>query len=433
MLKGAIFLGLFNISRTQEVVREAAVYEASDNPITDRRELKRLMLSVMDYMNTQNMGNLLNTENGNSRQAREKLRQAVSERLERMQIFGEYAARQVYEELVRYLWGYYVLDDLVNDREVSDIRVLEWNYVRYKKRGVRQKAEITFLDREDYLQFVSLLSVRHKKSLNDLNAITYFTDQTGNSRFILRINICTAYVCNQDSPILIIRKIPKEKYTIEQLIERKMLDRQLAAYLVERAKNAQGMIFTGKGASGKTTLLNTLLEHIDEGQSGVVIQENDELFISEKTDKDGKSYPSRDLAFLHTVQLAGEGKIEYTLEELTRNGLRMDLDYFVIGEIKGNEAAGFSMASYTGHKCWATVHGMNSYEGINKLADYIKQATGYSFTDCLKKLIGIEVVVFMRNFKVEEVTEIRGFDEKTGDLVKKCIYRDGRFVNDGQE
>lgn len=423
-------MGLFHVSKSSEMVREESYYDAAVGIMNDRKEKKRLMLAVMDYMNSQNQGNWLTGENCHTLKAKGKIRQAVEERLEKMQITNEFVLRQVYEELIRYLWGYYVLDELVNDREVSDIRVLNWNYVRYKKRGVRKKAEVTFIDREDYLQFVSMLAARNKKSLNDLNAVTYFTDQTGNSKFILRINICTTYICNQDSPILIIRKIPKEKYTIEQLMDRGMFDEKLAAYLIDKAKNAQGMIFTGKGASGKTTLLNTLLEHIDEGQSGVVIQENDELFVSEKKDEMGNIIPSRDIAFLHTVALAGEGKIEYTLEELTRNGLRMDLDYFIIGEIKGNEAAGFSMASYTGHKCWATVHGMNSYEGINKLADYIKQATGYGFTDCLKKLIGIEVVIFMKNFKVTEVTEIRGFDERRGDLIKKVIYKEGRFVGE---
>lgn len=422
-------MNLLRINKSSDIIREEGYYDAAADILDNRKERKRLMFAVMDYMNTQNLGVWLTGENIGSTKAREKIRQAVSEKLERMQIHNEFVVRQIYEELIRYLWGYYVLEELINDSTVSDIRVLDWNYIRYKQKGVRRKADVTFIDREDYIQFVSSLAVRHKKSLNDLNAVTYFTDQTSNSKFILRVNICTSYICNQDSPILIIRKIPKEKYTIQELIEKGMMRNDLAEYLLDKAKNAQGILFTGKGASGKTTLLNTLLEHIEETQSGVVIQENDELFISEKTDSNGNAFPARDLAFLHTITMSGEGKIEYTLEELTRNGLRMDLDYFIIGEIKGNEAAGFSMASFTGHKCWATVHGMNSYEGINKLADYIKQATGYEFADCLKKLIGIEVVVFMHNFKVEEVTEVLGFDEEKKDLIKRIVYREGKFVN----
>jgi pilus assembly protein CpaF len=208
-----------------------------------------------------------------------------------------------------------------------------------------------------------------------------------------------------------------------------MLDKRMVDYLKEKARNSMGILFTGKGASGKTTLLNTMLEHISRDESALVIQESDELFISSEINEKGELIPSRDIAFLHTVSYSGEGRILYTLPELTRNGLRMDLDYFIIGEIKGDEAEGFSMASYTGHKCWATVHGMNSFEGINKLADYIKQATGYEFEDCLKKLIGMEVIIFMKEFKVCEITEVHGYDAQQKDLAKKVIYQNGRWLN----
>ena len=335
---------------------------------------------------------------------------------------------QLLNELNKYLWGYYVLDELINDQEISDIRVLNWNYIRYKKFGRRYTCDDSFIDVNDYIQFVNLLAVRNRKSLSDINAVTYFTDNS-NERFILRFNICTSFVSSGNLPVLTIRKIPKEKYSFEDLMNKGMLDKRMVDYLKEKAKNSMGILFTGKGASGKTTLLNTMLEHISRDESALVIQESDELFISSVKNEKNDLVPARDIAFLHTVTYSGEGKVVYTLPELTRNGLRMDLDYFIIGEIKGDEAEGFSMASYTGHKCWATVHGMNSFEGINKLADYVKQATGYEFEDCLKKLIGIEVIIFMKEFKVCEITEVSGFDAQNKDLAKKVIFQNGRWLD----
>lgn len=334
---------------------------------------------------------------------------------------------KVLEALEKYLWGYYVLDDLINAADVTDIRVLNWNYIRYKKYGKRYLSSDNFIDEGDYIQFINLLAVRNKKNLSDINAITYFTD-TSNEQFILRFNICTQLVSSGNVPVLTIRKIAKKKYSMEQLIMCNMLDEKIAHYLIDKAKNSSGILFTGKGASGKTTLMNTMLEYIDETESAVVIQESDELFISAAFDENGNEIPARDVTFLHTVSYNGDGKVEYLMPELTRNGLRMDLDYFIIGEIKGDEAEGFSMASYTGHKCWASVHGMNSYESINKLADYIKQATGYTFCDCLKKLIGIETVIFMKDFKVCEITEIYGYDERAGDLIKKVVFKNGEWI-----
>lgn len=396
----------------------------ADNP----QEIKRLMLLIVKNIVDSSSRLITEVEDKDFEEKKRLTRKAALSVLRQMGLNGSTQLKvRLIDEVERYLWGYYVLDELVNDPDISDIRVLSWNYVRYKKHGKRHTSSKCFLDENDYVQFINLLAVRNKKSLSDVNAITYFTD-TANEKFILRFNICTSFVSSNRVPVLTIRKIPKEKYTLEGLMEKNMLDGRMAAYLVDKAKHASGILFTGKGASGKTTLLNTLLEYIDEEESGVVIQESDELFISMQADESGNPVPSRDIAFLHTVSYGGEGKIEYSMQELTRNGLRMDLDYFIIGEIKGNEAEGFSMASYTGHKCWATVHGMSSFEGINKLADYIKQATGYEFDDCLRKLIGMEVVIFMKEFQVCEITEIHGYDEKKRELVKKVVFQDGRWL-----
>ncbi len=391
-------------------------------------EIKKLMLEIVKCVFDMPGKNMLDNEDRDSEEKRHIIKKTALVVLKQLGYGNNQELKvKIIDELEKYLWGYYVLDELINDLDVSDIRVLDWNYIRYKKMGKRYQCATHFLDREDYIQFVNLLAVRNRKSLSDVNAITYFTDTT-NKKFILRFNICTQIISSNKVPILTIRKIPKEKYSLQELINRGMLDYNLANYLVGKAQHANGILFTGKGASGKTTLLNTLLEYIDENESAVVIQESDELFISSKLDVDGNEIPARDIAFLHTVSCGSEGKTEYKMPELTRNGLRMDLDYYIIGEIKGDEAEGFSMASYTGHKCWATVHGMNSYEGINKLADYIKQSTGYGFEDCLKKLIGMEVVVFMKEFRVCEITEISGYDNKQGDLVKKVIFSDGKWL-----
>lgn len=396
--------------------------------INNPQEIKELMICVVKNVMEVLGRTFFEGEEKDIGEKKRSTKKAALSVLKQMGYAGENELKvRVLEELEKYLWGYYVLDELVNNPDVSDIRVLGFNYIRYKKFGVRYDYDKHFIDENDYLQFVNLLAVRNKKSLSDCNAVTYFTDMS-NDKFILRFNICTGFISSGKVPVLTIRKISREKYTLEGLMQKGMFDERMAGYLMDKARNASGILFTGKGASGKTTLMNTMLEYIHENESALVIQENDELFISSVKNYKGESVPARDIAFLHTVSNNGDGKVEYSLSELTRNGLRMDLDYYIIGEIKGDEAEGFSMASYTGHKCWATVHGMNSYEGINKLADYIKQATGYEFDDCLRKLIGMEIVIYMKEFKVCEITEIYGYDETEKNLARKIIFRDGVWL-----
>ena len=248
-------------------------------------------------------------------------------------------------------------------------------------------------------------------NLSDNNAIPTFTDKNSNPKFILRLEICSPFVNSVPNYYLIIRKISKVKKGMDHLIKVGMLDEEISNYLIKQAKNARGILFTGKGASGKTTLMNELLEYVPVDRSGLAIQENEELFSD--------IHP--DIMFQHIVTNRGEGKIQYELKDLARNALLLDLDYFIIGEIKGDEAVYFLNAAYTGHQCWASVHGVSSTEAIDKLADYAMHASNYSKTELMKMLKTMEVVVFMENFTVKEISEVVRFDEATKSIVYKRV------------
>ena len=63
------------------------------------------------------------------------------------------------------------------------------------------------------------------------------------------------------------------------------------------------------------------------------------------------------MIFGRLVTNKGEGKIQYLLKDLAVNGLLIDLDWFIIGEIKGVEAMYLMVTANTGHQCMASVHG----------------------------------------------------------------------------
>lgn len=315
-----------------------------------------------------------------------------------------------------YAFGYHILDSLINDDEISDIKVLGYDKIRVKRNGKRMDSGISFRSIEDVNRFVENVAIKNKVSLSDLNAVQNFTDKDTNEKFILRINICTPFVNSADNYYMHIRKIAKQKKDVDRLIKEGMLTVQVANYLMEKAQNSSGILFTGKGASGKTTLMNAMLECIPKDKSGLVIQENEELFSA--------LHP--DLMFQHVVEPRGESRIQYSLKDLARNGLLLDLDYFIIGEIKGEEALYFLNAAYTGHRCWASVHGISSTEAMDKLADYAKYASDYSRADLLRMLKSLSVVVFMEDYQVKEISEITGYDEAAQNLVYKRIVYGGQ-------
>ena len=57
------------------------------------------------------------------------------------------------------------------------------------------------------------------------------------------------------------------------------------------------------------------------------------------------------------------------------------------------------------------------------MADYISQATGYSTRDALKQLLGFEYVVHLKNFRVDEVVRIAGWNTEEECLIYETVYR----------
>lgn len=326
---------------------------------------------------------------------------------------------EIKERFEKFIWGYHILEDLINDPTISDIKILGKSNIRIKRQGKRLTSDIKFNSNEELKSFISAVAIKNKVNISDINALTKFTDKDSNENFILRFNIATEYINSVDNAYVHIRKIPKVKSKEEDLQRNGLFTKEEIEYLKYEIKNGNGIIFTGKGASGKTTLMNLILDEIPHDKSGLVIQEAEELFSN--------THP--DLMFQRVRLSRGEAKVEYTLKDLAINGLLTDLDYFIIGEIKGGEALYFLNASYTGHKVMASVHGNSSTEAINKLVDYMKYESDYSRIDLLKMVKSMGVVVFLKDFKVQEISEIIGFDEEKQDLEYNMVFKGGKKIN----
>ena len=149
-----------------------------------------------------------------------------------------------------YVFGYHILEPLINDEMISDIKIMSHDNIRAKKKGNRINSGITFKNESDLQRFAEYVAIKNKVSLSDINAIPTFTDKHSNSKFILRFCMSTPYVNSAENVYMHIRKISKVKRGMSYLISEGMLDEKTAAYLIGKAKTASGILFTGKGASG---------------------------------------------------------------------------------------------------------------------------------------------------------------------------------------
>lgn len=397
---------------------------------------------VEEFYKKQSAGLLSNLNKRNVDEltvSREKIIKDIREQLSEYQTEDGAAITEEEKDIVmelidRELWGYGIIDTYIHMPDISDIKIYGSNRVMCKELGERKAIDVEFESEKAYLKFVSKLLERNKINLGTANAIQTFTD-TSLDDFILRITVISGLLTDSGVPLIAIRKIPKNKYDLMNLTGKGMFRRgrkekkeqkksrsnrvfekmnpELGPILFQMI-SSKGILFTGKGASGKTTLMNAMIAEIPHDESVMICQENAELF--------DLNHP--DLFGCHVLTNTGDSKISYELGDLTRAALLVDLDRVIVGEVKeGSEAAGLSKASMTGHKCWTSVHGESCQMAVEKMADYISQATGYTTRDALKQLLGFEYVVHLTDFRVDEIVRITGWDSKEESLIYETVYK----------
>jgi len=323
--------------------------------------------------------------------------------------------RQEEEKLLKvfeqYIFGYSRLSPLIDDRSISDIRIVSYDNIRIKRDGNRMDGGIAFQSEKEYRQFVDYVATRNQVNISNLNAIQRFTDTESNPDFILRFTISMPLVNTYNEPYLCIRKVPKDFPEMKELIHKEMLDQELAELLIQRFRQGSTLI-CGGNSSGKTTLLNALKETLPDNMAILVTQQADELTT--------KFHP--DMMFLHSLPGSGESQISYDLKNISIAGLTMDVDFFIIGEVKGAEALYLLNAAYTGQICAATIHAPSADKAPDKLVDYAMYESRYSRNELMKMMDCFETLVFMKNYKVRQVFAAKEWNEKKQDLIYEQIY-----------
>ena len=313
------------------------------------------------------------------------------------------------------VFGYYILTPLIKSKDVSDIKVYSWNHITCKANGDRFVTDLSFSNEEDYNRWFDRITRIHKLSRTDDNALQHCTDRKGVENYYLRIDVELSSIVSTEYNNIHIRKIPKEKYSWDYLKREGMLNDEMIEYLEDRIVNGYSFLLSGKGGSGKTSLLNNMIDLIPFGESILVSQESDELYSN--------IHPQ--IQFEHTLEIKREGiKTEYTLEDELRQGLLQDIDNFTIGEIKGGEALYvFTTGMSTGARFMGTIHSNNARSSTNRLAYCARFISDYPVDTLLEMLTNTPFsLIHMSRFSIDEIVEIDGWDEENNRLLFNQIY-----------
>lgn len=411
-------INLKNLSYKTKKIQETALDNEKDN----YKELNAIVDDIVEELVNKNAKLITDVEKGIIPGT--VLEQQVINYIDvnKIMLTTEKSRQELINKVRDYLFGYGPIQDLINDLDVSDIKLIDENNVRKKVKGRRMDSGIRFPSKKSYKTFCSYVCIKNGGSISQQNAVQKLSDYKSSKDFNLRLDICFSPV-NYISPSIAIRKIPKDKPTLDKLYEDGMFNREIQEYLIMAIEAGLKIIWCGKGASGKTTLMNACIEYIPHENSALVLQETVELH---------SKHP--DMIFQLVQYKKGESEIEYTFHGLTTNGLLMDLDYIILSEIK-EEAFSLFNAGYTGHKIWTGVHSNDSASAPNKIVHYMKEGgTDYTRAELLEMISSMDLIIYMEDYKCAELTEIGGFDYETNRIIFNNVFkfnsikRNGRIV-----
>jgi pilus assembly protein CpaF len=328
-----------------------------------------------------------------------EINKSAVENIVREKVYKEYAnmnTESTIKQIIDRLFGYHILQKFIDNKEISDIRVTRFDNILIKKKGLWEKTNESFDNEEDYLNFVRYCVLINKGKITNELPIVIVSDRKNNLRIeagIEPVNIC--------SPNLVIRiHRPENLQTLEKLLisEIQMIDIEMYKFLSKAIVAGCNIIISGKGGSGKTTLMRNLINKIPDNLAVTTNEETAELY---------STHPN--VIQREILKNRNENK-NINLATLTAHSLVMSNDVVVIGELKGEEAMVFFDAVATGHRGYATVHSDSSISTADRLVTLMKRdIKAQSYSDkYLRKLLSmsVDVIVFMKNFKVQEITEI---------------------------
>ena len=286
--------------------------------------------------------------------------------------------------------------------------------IRCKRLGKRESCDISFGTKEEYERYVEFITNRNNTNISLVNAAQVFTDKDTCPTDILRFSLVSSLVNTNGRPTLLIRKIPKVKKTFDDLENVGYLTREQRLYLEHRWETGHGILICGPNGSGKTTLTNAILDYTPKEKSCVVIQESEELFC--------EGHP--EMIFRKVIPKKNGSSISYGLKDLSRLALMESFDIMVIGEIKGDEAADLSYATYTGSQAMTTVHSNSAAEGFEKIIDYGLDAQPNRSRDHFAKQISsLDTAVFVKDYKIQEILESDGWDKQRQEYkLRKVVF-----------
>lgn len=285
--------------------------------------------------------------------------------------------------------------------DFNELMINGWDEIYLEKEQEIRRLGRIFYSIEDYKKQLQHFLTKQNERLSVDKPIVDF--DVGKN---MRVSLINENIAAGET-VVTIRKRRTFSLTEETLLLSKFFTPLQARFLKTCVKAKKTIFISGETSSGKTTLLNFLLQYIGKDERILVIEDTREIQVPEDYNK----------VFLRTREEEFQVKAINT-SDLVKASLRMRPDRIILGEIRREEVVDFLHAISTGHKgSLSTGHGSDPRDMINRLEMLLLEAKVPLHAARGYLGHGIDIIVQLGGKKKRSIQSISSVHYEGGEVV----------------
>ena len=305
-----------------------------------------------------------------------------------------------------------ILQDLIEDDEITEIMVNGTENIFYEKGGRLYQTDRHFISEERLGDVIQQIVGEANRYVNETSPIVDARLKDGS-----RVNVVLKPVA-VNGPVMTIRKFPSDAVTMRQLVRMGSLTKEAAEFIEKLVRSKYNIFVSGGTGAGKTTFLNAMSDYIPKEERIITIEDNAELQI-------------QGVANLVRLEARGpnlEGEGAVTIRDLIRSALRMRPDRIIVGEVRGEETVDMiSSAMLNGHSgSMSTGHANNPADMLRRLETMMMMGIDLPLQAIQRQIASaLDIIIHLgrlrdKSRRVLQIEEILGFND--GRIQTKTLY-----------
>jgi pilus assembly protein CpaF len=316
-------------------------------------------------------------------------------------------------ELAEEALGLGPLEPLLADPTVTEIMVVNPTTIYIERLGKLERTSTQFTDDERVRAVIERIVTPLGRRIDESSPVVDARLKDGS-----RVNAVIRPITLKGTCITI-RKFPKKRLQLADLIGMKTISEQMARFLTRAVIAKKNILISGGTGSGKTTFLNVLSGAIPEDERIITIEDAAELQLHQPH-----------VVGMETKTANMEGKGALTIRDLVKNALRMRPDRIIVGECRGAEALDMLQAMNTGHDgSLTTLHSNSPNEAVARLETLVLMAGMDLPSRAVREQISrsIHLIVQQSRYgdgsrKISTIAEVSEIDRDSGAVETRNIF-----------